>query len=57
MTIVERVNRELGKILADPEIVNRLAELGFFTTRANHRMRCAHSSPRNTTCGASSRAT
>jgi tripartite-type tricarboxylate transporter receptor subunit TctC len=29
--IVERVNRELAKILADPVIVNRLAELGFFT--------------------------
>ena len=32
--VVERVNRELDKILKDPEVVTRLKDIGFFTEGA-----------------------
>ena len=32
--VITRLNRELDKILKTPEMVNRLAELGFFTEGA-----------------------
>jgi tripartite-type tricarboxylate transporter receptor subunit TctC len=33
--VVTRVNRELDKILKDPEIVRQLATVGFFTEGAD----------------------